>query len=538
MRVVKPQIFNPYEFSRPTPATYYNSSGIRVTAGVDELRLGYDPTTLEFIGPILEGATDNWILYSDDFTDANWTNSGGAGITPDAAISADGTMNATLWDGVGDVSQALSLSGAFVFSIDVKPISVAPYPSGISSIQLSLNAFGTAQATFFFYSDHVPTINFSPGTFIASFQVLPNGWYRIWVANESGALSSARFTSAGDDQFYLGKAQVETGLSPTSYIETSGTAGSRAADVVIEQSPSVIESNIEEDDAPVWDESTPYTIGQTVMVLGQYHRVYESTGSNTNKFPPDNPLDWIDTGATNRWRMFDMKVGADKQSIATEAFSEISSEASSESGGDIRVLLGVANPVDSITLLNVDASAVQIILRDEEGDIVYDYYVELLSAPDEQYWWGWFFGNRRRITTIVRVDLPPFMPVTIEVIAYGDSNPAKIGKLIIGDAVLIGCARYGTSVGIIDFSRKEEDPFGNFYILERRFIGRCNYDVQLDSDQVDNVHALLAEVRATPCVYVGSDKYKSTVVFGFYRDFDIVIPGPRKSACSLQVQGI
>lgn len=524
MRVVKPQVFNPYEFSRPSPARYYDADGTLQTVGNDILRLGYNPTTLEFIGPIIENAATNIVLYSDDFSNAAWNKISTPTLTYNAGISVDGTMNATLFEGDGIVSQTLAGTGNFIYSLYVKPVSPAAYPSA-ARISIGLGTTATS-VTFNFYSNHAPVVAPSPGA-VGAVEQLQNGWYRISTYGAGMSGLTPGFSGSLLDHFLLGKAQVESGSVVTSYIETTSTSETRAADVSISQSPSVIETNIEENDADVWDSGTSYTIGNEVMVLGEYHRVYESTGSNTDKFPPDNPTDWIDRGATVRWRMFDMNVGPDKQSIATD------------SSGDIRVLLGVDDYVDSITLLNVDASSVQIIVRDADGNIIYDYYVELLSDPDEALWWGWFFGNRRRGTTVVRVDLPPYMPVTIEVIASGGSGVAKIGKLIVGDAVLIGCARYGTGVGIVDFSRKEQDPFGNYYVLERRFISRCNYDVQIDSNQVDNVHSLLAEVRATPCVYIGStEKYKSTVVFGFYRDFDIVIPGPRKSACSLQVQGI
>ena len=110
--------------------------------------------------------------------------------------------------------------------------------------------------------------------------------------------------------------------------------------------------------------------------------------------------------------------------------------------------------------------------------------------------------------------------------------------MIIGDDINIGCTQFGTSVGITDFSRKERDAVGNNYILERRYIDKADYPVQMTSDKVDATHALLSQLRATPAVYIGSENYISTVVYGYYKDFSIVISNSRYSQCSLSVEGI
>lgn len=68
MRVVKPINFNALSFERDSEATYYNSTGILTTAAVDELRNGYNPTTLEYIGPIFEGEQTNLLLNSNYFS--------------------------------------------------------------------------------------------------------------------------------------------------------------------------------------------------------------------------------------------------------------------------------------------------------------------------------------------------------------------------------------------------------------------------------------------------------------------------------------
>lgn len=533
MHVIKPQIFNPYEFSRGSSANQYDASGLLELVGVDVLRLGYNPTTLEFIGPIIEDEATNCIIKSNDFTDAAWTGTGTVPTVNPLINPAGGLTTSFIKGGAfSTATRAQELdnsdlaSGPGLLSWFVK--GKAPSGSGFYTVRLTIDSTVSTTGVF-----SVDPANYYALESFSGIEKLPNDWFRIWLygpidPSVTNVIRIAHTGSGDDQETYIWGAQFEMteAGAPSSFIYTDTTVETREADVVIQQSPSVIESNIEENDAPVWDSVTAYTVDQQVMVLGEYHRVYKSTGSNTDKFPPGNPTDWIDTGATNRWRMFDMNVGADKQSISTE------------SGGDIRVLTGIEERVNSVVILNLDAASIHIVMRDANGNVIYNYFLETLSLPDSPYWWGFYFGNRRRIRTIVRLDLPTSLLSTIEIIADGGDGAAKIGKLIIGNAILIGCARYGTSVGIVDFSRKELNDFGDFFVLERRYIDRCEYDIQLDTAQVDNVKEMLAEVRATPAVYIGSQNFKSTVVFGFYRDFSIVLQGPRKSACTLQAEGI
>ena len=54
----------------------------------------------------------------------------------------------------------------------------------------------------------------------------------------------------------------------------------------------------------------------------------------------------------------------------------------------------------------------------------------------------------------------------------------------------------------------------------------------------------LAELRATPAVFVCDNSttaetmYEAMLVFGFYKDFSIVVPGPKMSDCSIEIEGL
>lgn len=518
MKISRPIIFKNYMFTRASVAKYYNAAGILVEAGIDELRLGYNPTTLDFIGPIIEGEATNEVLYSNDFTNAGWVKVGSPTITNNATTSPDGTVNAASISGTFELKQSIT-SIHKSFSVYVKPNAVGG--SGYCTIRMTI---GAATCVF----------NLTTGTAFETFghiEALPNGWFRISMNAISSSPGYVELESISTATYYLYEAQGESALSengylPTSQISTTSTEETRAADVNLDTPPRVISSNVPPLDHDQWDDGDSYVAGNQVTVQGMYNRNYESVGSNTNKFPPDNPDEWIDQGATNRWRMFDMNVGADKQTV------------SEGSDNTVEVLLDVAQRVNTIVLLNVYASNVTINMRNSDGEIVYTHYEVFLQPPSGSGWWNYFFGARRRATTLALTDLPNVVPSTIEMILDGGSDLAKIGKLIVGDGLDIGCTRYNTGLGIIDFSRKERDEFGNYYILERRYVSRCDFDIQIQTSRVDEIFNLLASLRATPVVYIGDENYRSTVVYGFYRDFSIVLSGPKRSDCTLQVESI
>lgn len=549
MKVITPLVFNPFEFSRSSEAAYYDSAGLIAIAEIDELRFGYDPTTLDFIGPIIEDAAKNCLLKSNEFTeDTVWIPSTvdifahyySPGSTNNPAGGSDVSSIENSNFGTAYLEQTVSNSefstGTACFSVYMK----AGTLGGAITVRLQIQSSVTTEEVF----------TITPGSSSSTEdngykQKLPNDWYRLSVYGPvvNSGTTKVRIGFSGPREHYVYGAQFEMSSTgaPSSIIYTDDVTVTRAADIEVSQSPSLVSSNVEEDDAPLWDDDELYTEGQEVMVLGQYHKTYIALRSTVNEFPPDNlvstgvdsnglpiPPAWILQGSTNRWRMFDMVTGIERQTVATD------------SDGTIRVIIAIDGAIDSFALFNISGTHVSVYHRDGDGNTVYSLEQDLLTEPDEIGWWAWFWGNRTNIDTIVRTDLPPFAPCTLEVIIEGGDEIAALGKLVIGDATDIGCVRFGVSGGIVDFSRKDRDTFGNSTVIPRRYIDRCEYDILLDTDDVSRVKKLLTELRATPAAYIGSeeDKYAMTSVFGFYRDFNIVIAGPVKSACALQVESI
>lgn len=286
----------------------------------------------------------------------------------------------------------------------------------------------------------------------------------------------------------------------------------------------LISSNVPETDYPAWSVSATYAIGDRVLLD---HHIYEALAIVAAGVKPgaevvdkDHPAKWQDRGMDNRWRMFDDKV-----------------ESLTANPGTIEVRIRPGAVINSMALFNLQGKSVTITMIDPVEGEVYRKTLSLVDAGVTN-WYDWFFEPIGKRTDVVVLDMPPYGSADIVLIIDAGAEVAAIGHTVIGAVKRIGTALYGTSVGINDYSRKSTDEFGNTIVIQRSFSNRAEFDVTLDTSEVTRVRRLLAELRATPVVWIGEESYEATILFGFYKDFQIVFSGPTVSDCSITVEGV
>jgi len=280
-------------------------------------------------------------------------------------------------------------------------------------------------------------------------------------------------------------------------------------------------SNVAADDASEWSSTTSYTAGDQVIVLGTTQRLYEALQSSTDSFPPDNPTDWNDLGAINRWKMFDG--GTNTQTVNADT---------------IEVTLEPDGITNSFSLFNIEASEARVVLTDSTEGVVFDETYNLIDNTAVINWYAYFFEPIVQAQTLTDLSLPAYGGATVDITLTNTGSDAKCGLAIIGSEAEIGTTIFGTSVGIRDFSRKEADEFGNFNVVERRFFRLVDYDVRIDTPKVQFVQRILNDRRAKPTVYIGNVDNPETIVYGYYRDFDIVLSNPAFSNATIEVEGL
>jgi hypothetical protein len=285
-------------------------------------------------------------------------------------------------------------------------------------------------------------------------------------------------------------------------------------------------SNVAENDYSEWASGTTYADGDNVIVIGTTHKVYESlVGSNVGNDPTtDDGTNWLELSATNRWKAFDQKIAAQVSNLNT-----------------IEYQFNDANSnITAVSFFGLNGNSVNVTVTDSTDGEVYNEDFSLLDNSEIVDLFTYFFAEQGLKTEALFTGIPPYLNSDVEVTITADTGTnAKVGQIVFGFLSNFGLTTYGTSVGIEDYSRKETDAFGNFIITERAFAKLVDYDVRLETGKARTVQNTLANFRATPLVYIGSeDEAFATIVYGFYRRFDITLEGPAYSFAAIEVEGL
>jgi len=285
-------------------------------------------------------------------------------------------------------------------------------------------------------------------------------------------------------------------------------------------------TNVPEDDYAEWDVGTTYDVGDRV-ILTSTHRIYESLQtSNTGNSPTTlGTTFWIDAGPTNRWSVFDTSISTQTMQANNITYTLIAGEA-----------------INSIGILNITAGTeiniTMVSPATGSPGIVYQRTFDLSALAITSDWWAWFYGQKSAPTQSIALDLPSYSDCEITIEILGGSDLA-VGVIIIGSQQNFGLGlKYGARVGIQDYSRKETNVFGETVLVQRAFAKRANFNLFINKTEVDSFQNALSTIRAVPVLWIGSADYESTTLFGFYKNFDILISYPEHSDCELEIEGL
>lgn len=224
-------------FTRSTTATYYDSTGTLQTAASGAPRFDYDPVAHTQKGILLEESRTNGALYSEQFDNAAWTKNS-LTVTPNAIAAPDGTTTADLVAPTGVANSYLGHTNITFAAGAVVSRSIYAKAGTGSKVYFEHNDGGLGN-TLYNLSTQIAT----PAAGVtASMTAVGNGWYRLnWskTFTNSSATASGRIiyidtygAGTAGNGVYLWGAQTEVGMAPSSYIQTTSAAVTRAADVL------------------------------------------------------------------------------------------------------------------------------------------------------------------------------------------------------------------------------------------------------------------------------------------------------------------
>lgn len=279
-------------------------------------------------------------------------------------------------------------------------------------------------------------------------------------------------------------------------------------------------TSVPESEHATWLVGTTYAAGDRVSLN---HLVFESLqASNTGKAPASEPLWWVEVGATNRWKLFDLSSTTQTQVDASDYYE-----------------LTPGQAINALALINISGVlTVRVRLTDPSFGVVYDQTADLADVPSESSWWAWFFEPRTEQTQFVASDLPSYPNATLRV-DLTSSGAAYIGAFVFGTQRSIGSGvKQGVRLGMQDYSRKERNAWGDTVLVQRAYAKRASAALMLDNSDLDNAYTLLTDLRATPCLWIISDSYSSLSLFGFFTNFEIGITYTRVSDVTIDLESL
>jgi hypothetical protein len=288
----------------------------------------------------------------------------------------------------------------------------------------------------------------------------------------------------------------------------------------------LVSSSVPENDRFEWFSDALYVAGNYVM-RASTHSIYRRLVDGRGTTPPENdPVNWLRTGPTNRWSMFDQVVGTKTTATAASATEDA-------------VITVKLNPglIRGLALLDLDVDGLTVQMV-SNGRVVYNRVMDPLgSAEDVDNYFDYFFDAIKRRRLLVLRDLPPYADAEITITFRGRGS-ISVGSCIVGRLFNLGRVLVNTSFGITDYSKKDRDEFGNVTLVGRAFNKRMSLPLLLDTASINVAAERLTSVRATPVVWIASPNDESLVIYGFYKDWSITIPGRVKSTCSLEIEGL
>ena len=292
----------------------------------------------------------------------------------------------------------------------------------------------------------------------------------------------------------------------------------------------LVSSTVPESDFAVWAFGT-FAVGTKRIMTTGIHKIYECLVAHTSTDATGAPNlnltgatpKWLDLGPTNRWNMFDDKIGT-----ITRQESPLT------------VVLH-PGPIGGLALLELEGFEATVTVKDLTGDTeVYNRVISLDGTVITSFF-DWFFEEFQQRTDITLTDLPSqFFSSELTVSITSPAGSVSCGVCHVGKVSQLGTTQRGATIGIISYSVKQVDAFGNLTILKRGNSKRASLQLLINKSQYNRVYRLLASMDSVLCIYSATSEegYEPLIVYGVWRDFNIDVTYPFDFITSLEIEGL
>ena len=75
-------------------------------------------------------------------------------------------------------------------------------------------------------------------------------------------------------------------------------------------------------------------------------------------------------------------------------------------------------------------------------------------------------------------------------------------------------------------------------IIRKAAEGIRTTDAAMDTASFKQAKDVLTDIRTTPAVWIAEDDNRGSIIYGYYREFDIILTNPTLSRCALEIEGL
>lgn len=283
-------------------------------------------------------------------------------------------------------------------------------------------------------------------------------------------------------------------------------------------------SSVAETDYSAWSSGTTYALDDYVIVTTpNIHKIYKSKqNSNLNNDPTTDTTAtwWSDEGSTNRWKMFNTTI-----------------QQQTEKAGGFNVVITPAEITTGLAVVNADCASITVLVTDPVEGTVFNQTYSMISDSGITSWYDYFFTPITRDSDLAVLGLPPYAAAVITV-TFTDTGTAKCGALVLGTTKTIGDSQYGAAFGIIDYSTKTTDSAGNVTVTAGSYSDTVDVDVVIETPRFATVKKILTDARTVPSVWITEENTDGTIIYGYFREFSILMTNPTVSLTTLSIEGL
>ncbi len=283
-------------------------------------------------------------------------------------------------------------------------------------------------------------------------------------------------------------------------------------------------SNVPDDDYDAWSSATTYTNapGEPAQQVREGIDVYVlRKEASTNQQPSQHPDVWGLVGVINRWRMFDPLRSA--QTVHDDA---------------IVVNIRPGERVNAVALFGLEATLVTVEMFSADDELLYSRSQRTFSQKGISNWAEYFRAKFHRVTRLTFPGMPSSADGVVRITIENGSGVAACAKVVVGTSRTFGCTFFGINGRRRNHSIQERDDFGGLFLVPRRTVKTLAYTVEVKSDDLDYVDVALSRYYGYPTVFVGSDRWSFTIIYGVLMDSNPSLDGRDTSRLTLTVEEI